>query len=918
MKISTINVRDYVLLGRRLRGEGDRAAALAAFEGALAIKPDDLSIQLDIATELTWLQRFTEVEALLQQLIERHPDQTGPLLLLGHCKRRQNDRRAALSSFENAASIDPTHPGIKIEIAKEMQELGRVEDAAKLLCSVIDQHPNNAGALIMLGHLQRKLGDQPASLAAFRAASTIDPGNLAVQLELVQEIRGAGQLDEAEQLACLLVEQHPKLSGPLLALAHVKRKRGDRTDSLTAFEAAAALDPAHLGIKVEIANDLRELGRTEEADAVLAQILGNDPKHVGALVSLGHLRRRLGKHSESIDAFMAASSLQPSNFGIRVEVINGLLEAGRLDEAASRIDTALSIDRDNFHVLIQRGLVLRRQQRRPDALQHLQRIAQLFPHLPRAHVEVAKEYIAQGDLDNANRSLSQAREIAPDDLSALLQSAELEIHTEDFEAAKRFYDLAIARHPNELAPWIGRARALFAQGEKTDAFAAVDAARQAFGDRSEFLGLEIELLKQTRDWVGAKHALTRAASCPPSFWLWTHRVQIALAIADYDTAEEALARATPSAPNELARVQILHGQLAESKFDYDEAIARYRNAIALNPLDSASRFLLARASLMNLDLDVARAQIAEMVRLTAATLVSRGLSLNPSQNQLGQLLDEYELNAAALNELRQSKHFPGAARLPLLRQILLAHPDYTPASIATLVALRLGGALTSQPGRSSTQASRQIPATIVQFWDRDRPDEISELMESWKHHNPGFTQICFDDDAARGFLRTHHPSEVLRAYVRARQPAQKADIFRLAYLSHCGGVYIDADDRCFAPIDELLTSGNELVLYQEDYGSLGNNFIAAIDHHPVLLRALAWATDAVNRGDNDLVWLSTGPGLLSRAFATVWAEQADWLANTTVLALGELQRKVGLHCPVRYKRTDKHWSRTSFGRNSRR
>lgn len=34
--------------------------------------------------------------------------------------------------------------------------------------------------------------------------------------------------------------------------------------------------------------------------------------------------------------------------------------------------------------------------------------------------------------------------------------------------------------------------------------------------------------------------------------------------------------------------------------------------------------------------------------------------------------------------------------------------------------------------------------------------------------------------------------------------------------------------------------------------------------------------------------------------------------------LGELQRVVGIHCPVRYKSTDRHWSRAALGKAKRR
>jgi hypothetical protein len=142
----------------------------------------------------------------------------------------------------------------------------------------------------------------------------------------------------------------------------------------------------------------------------------------------------------------------------------------------------------------------------------------------------------------------------------------------------------------------------------------------------------------------------------------------------------------------------------------------------------------------------------------------------------------------------------------------------------------------------------------------------------------------------------------------------------LACLVARGGIYADADDRCLAPIDGFLRLEATLVVHQENYGTIGNNFIAATPEHPVLTRALELGAAAMQRSDHDLVWLSTGPGLLTRAFAQEWAtgRPGGLLRRTQVMDLGELQRVVGIHCPVRYKSTERHWSRAAFGKLKRR
>ena len=55
----------------------------------------------------------------------------------------------------------------------------------------------------------------------------------------------------------------------------------------------------------------------------------------------------------------------------------------------------------------------------------------------------------------------------------------------------------------------------------------------------------------------------------------------------------------------------------------------------------------------------------------------------------------------------------------------------------------------------------------------------------------------------------------------------------------------------------------EFVGYQEDHGTLSNNFLAVVPNHPVICLALQLASEAVNRRDSDSVWLYTCSGALS-------------------------------------------------------
>ena len=251
-------------------------------------------------------------------------------------------------------------------------------------------------------------------------------------------------------------------------------------------------------------------------------------------------------------------------------------------------------------------------------------------------------------------------------------------------------------------------------------------------------------------------------------------------------------------------------------------------------------------------------------------------------------------------------------RLPALKVLVRDNSDSTAAATMLLLDLQRSGALAGTGNGIATG----IPHRVAQFWDRrDPPADIRRLMASWNGEE-GFEYHLFDERTAEAFLRRNFDRDVARAFRRGSHPAQRADLFRLAWLAKEGGLYADADDRRLAPFAALLADGADFIAYQENYGSIANNFLAAVPGHPVILRALALAATALNRGDKDFVWLATGPGLMTRAMAQVVAEKDGEEATRGILVreLHAMRPLIEIHCPVDYKSTSAHWSKAVFAR----
>ena len=370
------------------------------------------------------------------------------------------------------------------------------------------------------------------------------------------------------------------------------------------------------------------------------------------------------------------------------------------------------------------------------------------------------------------------------------------------------------------------------------------------------------------------------------------------------------------AHGEIAQALNLAGEWAEENGDRGAAREAFLRAECLDGRNAGTQWGLCRLAMHDLDIERARRHLRRYAELTAGHVRARGGAPHPSQSHYGQILDELALDHAAVTHLHPVAARPAAERMARALAFVADNPDSTAASLVAMVAAReIAGAL----GRRGQDAASPIPRRIVQFWDDPEPPaDIGRFMGEWRSGSPGWSHTRLGDREARAFLRTHHGTAAVAAYDRLQEPAQKADLLRLAVLSEEGGVYLDADDRPRAPAEALLDGGAGLILYQEDFGTIGNNMLAAVPGHPVMRRAFETALEAMLRGDRDVVWLSTGPGLITRALAGWLAEAGEeWrerLGQVTVLHRRELFRCVAVHCHAAYKRTDRHWSNSTFAR----
>jgi tetratricopeptide (TPR) repeat protein len=175
------------LLGKAYMAEGKPDLALAQFEKAAALDPNDPAIQtrvgiseLDIGqaqkglatleqvfasetgapvagptlvlTELR-AKRIDKAAEVANSLVKRDPQNPLYHTLLGIVRAAQQDYSAAESSFRVALTISPGFPAATRDLAQLYLSTGRVEEAKKVYIEVLTKKADDVGALLGLADI---------------------------------------------------------------------------------------------------------------------------------------------------------------------------------------------------------------------------------------------------------------------------------------------------------------------------------------------------------------------------------------------------------------------------------------------------------------------------------------------------------------------------------------------------------------------------------------------------------------------------------------------------------------------------------------------------------------------------------------------------------------------------------------------
>lgn len=236
--------------------------------------------------------------------------------------------------FTRAAQLFPDSSEISNNLALARLRDGDVEGASEQLEASLRLRPRSLWPKLFRGKLLEGLGRWDEAEMEYLRALTLRPGEpeLVVKLALVRAQQGRAVEAEAGLRGALAAR--PEDRGILTALGKLLLGRRDWPHASEVLERLYRNLPRDLNVRVLLARAQVGLGRLEEAQALLREVVGDDPQFAPGWQVMAVLHRSRGEESEADRAAARARQIEEI-FG------RAFAEIGRAAQGAGKPESAV-------------------------------------------------------------------------------------------------------------------------------------------------------------------------------------------------------------------------------------------------------------------------------------------------------------------------------------------------------------------------------------------------------------------------------------------------------------------------------------------------------------------------------------------------------------------------------------------------
>ena len=416
---------------------GDIPLAAKNFDRAIVVAPNNAQLWTDIGNfRLLGGNVAGAIDAAIRA-VNLNPHNIDAMMLMGKLVRDQYGLIAALPWFEGVLALDPANVPAMVQAAATLGEAGRAS----------------------------------AMLDMTRRIQVVDASNTdAWYLQAVLAAR-AGKPDLARALLYRIDEKMDAIPGVRLLKAVLDLSTGNSEQAISQLDDIVKAQPENLKARRLLGTAMWRAGDPRSAIAVLEPVAKRDDADSYTLSVIGRAYEDIGNRTVAA-AFLDRAALPVRGEPVPFDMTSDL----------TRMAMVNSGNPDNADVAIPRITALIRSGRSAEALRAAERLRDLNPGAPAAHVLVGDALTALGRPGDAVKIYEKAASIRFSEPIAL-RLIDAQRRSGDNDGALRVLDLFLSQNPRSVAALLLAADHFIATKQWDSAIATLDGLRARLGNR---------------------------------------------------------------------------------------------------------------------------------------------------------------------------------------------------------------------------------------------------------------------------------------------------------------------------------------------------------------------------------------------------------------------------------------------------
>jgi predicted O-linked N-acetylglucosamine transferase (SPINDLY family) len=230
-------------------------------------------------------------------------------------------------------------------MAVRQHQAGQLVDAARLYRQILQQQPNHAGALNLLGVVACQRGNLSEGITFYHRALTAKPNLVGAHQNLALALQMMGQVEQAiaQYRTALAIE--PSNADLHNSLGSLLVNQGKVETGLGHYRQALAIQPNNPTTYLQLGGLLANLGQVEDAIAHLHQAIHLQPSLGQAYFYLGQLLSGQGRLDDAEPVLQRGLEIQPTP-DLHYSLGKTLEEQGRVEDAIAQFNSALQLKPD--------------------------------------------------------------------------------------------------------------------------------------------------------------------------------------------------------------------------------------------------------------------------------------------------------------------------------------------------------------------------------------------------------------------------------------------------------------------------------------------------------------------------------------------------------------------------------------------